>query len=225
MFLKQNGIVFVFQAFLRIYGEFFPNGGDPTKFGNFLFKVFDQNKVRTCGALHSLHWQVMIDWLIGWLVVSVVLQDGHIQFHEFIQALSITSRGNLDEKLNCTLATLHAHNFCIKIFNFTVFVGEQKMFSYFSSCLSTLLFSFCGLVLTKWPLIICITRSCTEVSISSTIPHWISLDCQNKLNSVIDCMHCAGVFLSFSVHVKMRTERMGERPRNRSFRSSKQWCV
>ncbi|GAU97346.1 hypothetical protein RvY_08663 [Ramazzottius varieornatus] len=58
------------EAFLRIYAEFFPNGGDPTKFGNFLFKVFDQNK------------------------------DGMIQFHEFIHALSITSRGNLDEKLN-----------------------------------------------------------------------------------------------------------------------------
>lgn len=57
------------EAFLAIYGDFFPNGGDPTRFGNFLFNVFDQNK------------------------------DGMIQFSEFIHALSVTSRGDLDEKL------------------------------------------------------------------------------------------------------------------------------
>ncbi|XP_075737173.1 frequenin-1 [Rhipicephalus microplus] len=55
--------------FRKTYGQFFPCG-DSTKFVDYIFNVFDEDK------------------------------NGVITFKEFIRAISITTKGNIDEKLN-----------------------------------------------------------------------------------------------------------------------------
>ncbi|KAI8879048.1 calcium-binding protein NCS-1 [Backusella circina FSU 941] len=56
------------SAFQQMYSQFFPFG-DPSRFSDYVFNVFDNDK------------------------------NGTIDFKEFIVALSITSRGRVDEKL------------------------------------------------------------------------------------------------------------------------------
>ncbi|XP_048875881.1 neuronal calcium sensor 1-like isoform X3 [Brienomyrus brachyistius] len=87
-------------GFQKIYKQFFPFG-DPTKFATFVFNVFDENKGSfRCQIIQMgpVHLQGCGLWDQKGRE-SRVIQDGRIEFSEFIQALSITSRGTLDEKL------------------------------------------------------------------------------------------------------------------------------
>ncbi|KAI2661533.1 Neuronal calcium sensor 1 [Labeo rohita] len=90
-------------GFQKIYKQFFPFG-DPTKFASFVFNVFDENKwlvVPACspkeeqggGTGIAAHWPILL------CQSTEGFWDGRIEFSEFIQALSVTSRGTLDEKL------------------------------------------------------------------------------------------------------------------------------
>lgn len=85
---EKSVFAFLLQGFQKIYKQFFPQG-DPSDFAGYVFKVFDENKVTFTQFIHRIHKKF-----------TSTFQDGAIEFHEFIKALSITSRGNLDEKLH-----------------------------------------------------------------------------------------------------------------------------
>ncbi|KHN88351.1 Neuronal calcium sensor 1 [Toxocara canis] len=109
------------DEFQNIYKQFFPNG-DPSKFAAFVFNVFDISRkelkkwykdfVKDCpsGELKMDEFQNIYKQFFpngdpskfAAFVFNVFdsNKDGHICFNEFIAALSITSRGTLDEKLD-----------------------------------------------------------------------------------------------------------------------------
>lgn len=87
------------EEFAHIYKQFFPFG-NPKQFAEYVFKVFGQSPPA------FLYMSVAVTY--SEYVATDKNKSGTIDFREFIGALSITSRGKLDEKLECLLPTVQA---------------------------------------------------------------------------------------------------------------------
>ncbi|XP_022653371.1 neuronal calcium sensor 1-like isoform X2 [Varroa destructor] len=105
------------DEFAKLYGQFFPPG-DQTKFVDYIFNVFDEDKtLPTSGPAGSLPrpihllrptvGEAQIERANNGLNTTQQAHDcasidlnGVITFKEFIRAISITTKGSIDEKLN-----------------------------------------------------------------------------------------------------------------------------
>ena len=86
------------QEFIKIYKQFFPFG-DPSQFADYVFNVFDEDRSGT------IEFKVSRPGGGGGGAGGECRETNDVSTRlweqEFICALSVTSRGRLDEKLQC----------------------------------------------------------------------------------------------------------------------------